>query len=636
MRLAPARRPQVLAGTPLDSIAVMRPGREPLDIYPLGCLSEADLPPRDGWVPGGGFQEEEEKNFCPEDPVLDTELKGLHESLHAGETRAQLLIDTRLLACWLATTAPGLYRSVPRESLVPHPASAHHHKMLPDIGRFILQSLAHRDWKTNLIVNVICNSMPCLKRNRVAFLDKDAFAHPHAAVLINILHGLLLGLYPSTAKRPAFRCRVRLAGELRALLCAPLRTQAEFLQGHLPLLKLSMMEYLWYVCGTHLTTELDAISHVHGMGTFMEICPNICDGFRQEGLQEASWTWDSLSSVAATFVERCVRTCKFRMGRARADAEGHAFWVPPWKPYPMRVVLPGITHQESFQQSLQEPLHTPGGQAFSYTAKANQEPSQPLQAPVAKWKRVAPTQSHLFEVAREMHVAQAPGVLWSVYADLHPELTVEDFHLIEHLHSRCRVHPLPCNLAATQARMLLETYGQDHAQLASVSRVHLCLRCCNKPNADAIATKLRLCMHSGRLICVSCASHLPVVAVDLLGKVLVVQGVTYYLCPICGGCKRWAFSGTEFTCVDCRHRPAPTQPRPAPRRCLHCSKTNGLERDVLLFAELGVKVQVSLCSKHALPAHVSRFVTDVGDYCRAARACQAEQAEARKCRGRRR
>jgi uncharacterized protein YjeT (DUF2065 family) len=634
VRLAPARRPQVPVGTPLDSIAVMRQGREPLDIHPLGCLSEADLPPREGWVPGGGFQENDAKNFCPEDPVLDTELKGLHESLHAGETRAQLLIDTRLLACWLATTAPGLYRSVPRESLVPHPASAHHHKMLPDIGRFILQSLAHRDWKTNLIVNVICNSMPCLKRNRVAFLDKDAFAHPHAAVLINILHGLLLGLYPSTAKRPAFRCRVRLAGELRALLCAPLRTQAEFLQGHLPLLKLSMMEYLWHTCGTYLTTELDAISHVHGMGTFMEICPNICDGFRQEGLQEASWTWDSLSSTAATFVERCVRTCKFRMGRARADAEGHAFWVPPWKPYPMRVVLPGIPHQES----LQEPLHTPGGQAppFSYIAKANQEPPQPPQAPVAKWKRVAPTQSHLFEVAREMHVAQAPGVLWSVYADLHPELTVEDFHLIEHLHSRCRVHPLPCNLAATQARMLLETYGQDHAQLASVSRVHLCLRCCNKPNADAIATKLRLCMHTGRLICVSCASHLPVVAVDLLGKVLVVQGVTYYLCPICGGCKRWAFSGTEFTCVDCRHRPAPTPPRPAPRRCLHCSKTNGLERDIFLFTELGVKVQVSLCSKHALPAHVSRFVTDVGDYCRAARACQAEQAEARKCRGRRR
>eukprot|EP00960_Hanusia_phi_P063431 765487-Hanusia_phi.AAC.3 len=560
---------------PGECVVVMRPGTAPLDIHPIMQLSPGDMPadPEGGAAPGGAETPGGDPTallFCSEDPELDRELSGLHQELRKGRHAAQLQIDARLMACWIARTNPALYASVPREALVLHPSAAYHHKTLPDIGRFIVQSLVQREWKADLIVNVICNSMPCLKRNRVNFMDRARFAHPHATVLLNLLHGLLMGLYPNTAKRPSFGCRVRVAGELRRLMTSALQEQGDFLFGHLHLLKLAVMEYVWHMASTHMVTEHDAILKVHGMPTFLEVCPNICDAFRQEQLQAGGWGWAGLNEAAAAAVDRCVRTCKFRVGRLPASRDERA-----------------------------------------------------------KWRRVGQDQLHLFAVAREMHACVNPGVLWSLYHPSHPGLSVNDFSLIEHIHARCRVYPLPCNLVARQAEMLLDRFGDDHAQFTNVMKVHICLRCCNKIAEGSVNAKLRLCMDTGSLVCTGCGVPDTVVAVNMLGKVLVIQSAAYYLCPACGLCRRWAFDGTEFTCVSCRHTSKPAPRRSRSRRCLRCSKANNLERATLLLPSLSVRVQVSLCSKHTLPAHIMKYVVDVGDYCRAAREHQRAQLEAK-------
>ncbi|EKX52870.1 hypothetical protein GUITHDRAFT_133290 [Guillardia theta CCMP2712] len=175
--------------------------------------------------------------------------------------------------------------------------------------------LIQKDWKSNLIINIICNSIPCLKRNRVALLPEKSFVHPYASVLVNILHWRLLGLYPNTAKRPSFKQRVRCASELRQVMTSPLSSRARFLYSNLNLLKLAMMDYVWYACNHFLVTESDVIYNVQGMQTFFDICPNVADAFRQETLQKEGWTWERLDEVASMRVDRCVRTCKFRSGR---------------------------------------------------------------------------------------------------------------------------------------------------------------------------------------------------------------------------------------------------------------------------------------------------------------------------------
>lgn len=253
--------------------------------------------------------------FCKEDPILDHYIRKMHDQLKHGVLNAQVMIDRSLITCWLAKKCPNMYSRLPFESRLLHPSVTYHHTTLPDIGRFLSQSLIQKDWKSNIILNVICNSIPCLKRNRVAFLPESSFVDPCTPVLVNIMHGLLLGLYPNTAKRPSFDQRVRCTSELRHIMTQPLQVQARFVYSNLNLLKLSMMEYVWYACNTFMVTEKEIICSMQGMQTFFDICPNVADSFRQETLQNEEWTWKRMDEVASVCVDRCVRTCKFRSGR---------------------------------------------------------------------------------------------------------------------------------------------------------------------------------------------------------------------------------------------------------------------------------------------------------------------------------
>lgn len=540
------------------SIVVARNESECSDVMPVLPSFLRRLPESLG--DGCTFQEgssEDTGVFCAEDDRLDAELRHLHGRLKKGDGDAQVLIDGRLMACWLASNRPELYRRLPRAALVMHPALSYHHGNLPDIGRFVVHSLIHKDWKSNIIVNVICNSMPCLKRNRVIFMPEPSFADPQATILVNILHGLLMGLYPNTAKRPSFWCRVRVAGELRRVMTSGLKVQARFLYANLNLLKLAMMEYVWFMCSRYLVTEREAVSHVCGMGMFMEVCPNMADIFRQDYLQGTGWAWSELDASAALIVDKCVRTCKFRMGRSSAMKAGNA-----------------------------------------------------------KWRRVADDQNRLFRVALEMHVPSYSGILWSLYSHRYPDLSLDDFNLVEHIQGRCCVYPLPSNLAAAQCQVLLSLYGSDFCQLDNVMKVHVCMRCCNKGLNEALGSKLRLCMRTGELFCANCASGGAVISINMLGKVLVVHGVSYFLCPVCGRCRRWNFTGTEFTCLDCCHAGCRPAQKPPAKRCVRCSKTTNLERMAVISSTFGVNLHVYVCSKHSLPPHLMKYARDVSDYCR--------------------
>jgi len=491
-----SKKAQRLAIT--EKFTIIHKQGECVDIFPIydrinisdqDCMSYEDamydlsLNPTSGISNGAN----DTKWFCKEDPIMNHYLKKMHDDLKYGLANSQVMIDRSLVSCWIAKKHPQMYCSIPNEARLLHPSVTYHHSTLPDIGRFISQSLIQKDWKSNLILNVICNSIPCLKRNRVAFLPAQSFVHPYSSVLVNLLHGLLMGLYPNTAKKPSFHQRVRCASELRRIMTSSLQQQADFLYSNLNLLKLAMMEYVWYACNHFLVTEKEVICNVQGMQTFFDICPNVADAFRQETLQK-DWTWERLDEVALMCVDRCVRTCKFRSGR-----------------------------------------------------------NSPSKDTIMKWKRINDDMDHLFDAAKEMHCVNVNGLLWKIYHEQYPDLTVEDFHIIDHIHSRCKVYPLPCNLTAMQCSTLLKRFSADHFQMDNMMKVHICLKCCNKLNGFTVSSKLRLCMQTNELRCASCGLKNSIVSVNMLGKILVIQGTSYILCPCCGMFKRWNYTGNEFT-----------------------------------------------------------------------------------------
>ncbi|EKX49317.1 hypothetical protein GUITHDRAFT_104845 [Guillardia theta CCMP2712] len=559
--------------------------------------------------------------FRPEDPVLDHYIRKTHEDLKHGIRDAQVMIDRSLISCWIAKKFPDLYNRIPNDARLLHPSITYHHSTLPDIGRFISQSLIQKDWKSNLILNVICNSIPCLKRNRVAFLAEELFVDPSTPVLVNIMHGLLLGLYPNTAKRPSFEQRVRCASELRSMMTRPLQEQARFIYSNLNLLKLSIMEYVWYACNTFIVSEKEIICSVQGMQTFFDICPNVADAFRQETLQSGDWTWDRLDEVATVCVDRCVRTCKFRSGR-----------------------------------------HAPSKEV------------------VVKWRRITDDMDHLFDAAKSMNPVNINGLLWKIYHRDNPNITVEEFNIIDHLHSRCKVYPLPCNLTAMQCSAILKRYSSDHFQMENMMKVHICMKCCNKLNGFTVSSKLRLCMQTNQLRCASCGLHNSIISVNMLGKILVIQGASYILCPCCGTFKRWNHTGNEFTkpCEFANHYSNPRigtslssilkmsssdhggyyndiknrksskssyfkfeasdtnstlikNGRACCKECIRCGKTSNLERVVVLNAKYGVHIQLYLCMKHMLPRYIMKFVIDIKDLARACVNYDRSRESRRRC-----
>ena len=182
--------------------------------------------------------------------------------------------------------------------------------------RFIQTGLASHNWSQNLVQSLIHNSIPCLKKIRFSDTLLSECSLEESAAVLNILHGTLLGLYPNSTKKPIFSVRVELFGELRRIMTQNIKEQRLFIQRYAYLIRLAFMEYILNTCKQYLPVEFDYFTSIKGMDTYNGICKTICEIFRQESLQSEDWTWESLNKNAQTLVERCTRTCKFRIHKA--------------------------------------------------------------------------------------------------------------------------------------------------------------------------------------------------------------------------------------------------------------------------------------------------------------------------------
>ena len=147
----------------------------------------------------------------------------------------------------------------------------------------------------------------------------DLLGQGNAPVLINLLLGLLLGLYPDATGKPQFGVRARVFRSLHAALTERPEAQERFVRARFTLISLALMEYLARVMPACMPAEEEFLRQNFGMGPFFEQAPLLCNEFRSglAGLAGArpdpEWAplspeeWAQLDARADETVERTAR-----------------------------------------------------------------------------------------------------------------------------------------------------------------------------------------------------------------------------------------------------------------------------------------------------------------------------------------
>lgn len=147
------------------------------------------------------------------------------------------------------------------------PQNTYHYHNLPDLTHHLRDALTHRSFNWNLVSATM--GIFCLQ-NKLKRCYINALALCERKALTNILHGLLLGLYPYNVQHGQFQHRCAVAAKLRELMIS--NTYYEHL------VQLAMVEYLSNVLADFCPVEYQLlIKSPSSRATINQLC----DAFRQ-------------------------------------------------------------------------------------------------------------------------------------------------------------------------------------------------------------------------------------------------------------------------------------------------------------------------------------------------------------------
>lgn len=533
-------------------------------------------------------------HFCAASPALDAELQALHAELAAGAA-VQVEIDRRLHACDVAARGwPG----VPLAWLYTAAAETVQYATLPDLLRFVCDGVLRQRWDESALHMLVHNALPFIKKGRLFALCFAEAASGVRGAALNVLHGTLLGLFPTCAKRPTFPQRVRVAVEVRRLLVATPGTQAAFLAAVPGLLKLCMLEYVLNACHDFCPEVLAVYMGPRGLEAYVGACANTCDQFRTEALQGETLEWSGLEAQAAVLLDRFARSYKSLLSRVEprdtADAV-HGRVLSAW-----RKRRDQTARTRLLQLSLVVPVTgVAGGMRHVLSAEATGAQTENTTAAVVE------------ALQHNLQCQLLPG---NIVRDALPELTAR--------------------------------FNANPHHVYNTSKLHLCLWCVHRLSGSPLAHRLRLDVQRDVLLCAACGdgAAAPVVRVNMLGRLLRLGGVYYHFCTGCLRVRRWEGTGCELRRCECHVVPrAPVSraddatPPPAggarahafeeanlsrltshslpPRlrrtyQCLVCDRAVSAHTVRVLHVPLRRFVTVFLCQQHYIPPHLGRFIVD--------------------------
>jgi hypothetical protein len=438
------------------------------------------------------------------------------------------------------------------------------------------------------ISHMLLQALPCIKRpNR-----KDSKKMQGYQIGLNILLGMLLGLYPSAIKFPPFHVRVVVYSSIHRLLTNG--GGKMFCDRHPMLMTMAFMEYCAYVIQTYLPAEFDVISREPGMSTYFVGVPLACDVFRQEMLNNMESgrdiVWSLLEEHCTVVVDKHTRACKNKVKTKRED---HGLGV--------KVELDVVRAFSSL------PFVTP------YDVHLEDSGFKVMGSELAMLDQSC-EESEGVGVKRVRHQYEAVAAMQRLL----------------------RVSSLPANVIRMQLRSLRACMGVCERSALDGVTLYICASCGlgNTGAARSIQTRGQ-CRLDGvewfggsgdarpTFVCSHC--QMPaMIAVNTLGRIVALRGQRFYLAPCCGTVQVYRGTGVEFqseyclngigegsrselsrgvTLHSCSHQRIKSQSRPQRARCEVCQTTCAGAVAPECFTVIdhlaGCMRSIRLCSRHA-------------------------------------
>ena len=527
--------------------------------------------------------------YCESNSVLNDELTFWHSELQQGNTIAQIQIDRRLFVVSMMEANISLL-SVPPSALYLDFRDTLHANNLPDLIWIFRDRLIHGVYHTALQDSIFRYSIPCIRKSKHPFSAKLSTTTPDepidslCSVYINVMFGTMLALFPHCCKSPTFNIRKQLFRKLYSLSISSQNNQNAFILKHMNLMRLCFMEYFVFVLEKFCNVERNLMSKCLNYDVYTNLCQTSADLFRQNCLQGDDIDWTYIDNIAFKTTDKIIRTTRIgvklsaNVGNIIGIRKLGAVWSAD-------NTTTDLTRRLVFEMP---PCFWISQNTFLYTQM------------ITRW---------LSERGIEHCV---------------PTLS----HNVSVVHQMIHVYQMPSNIVMRQVQALLKHFNGDSMLLNSVCKKNICLKCiCNIKQASSAHTILnnsRMCLKTCNLKCNKCSNSDSLVTVDLIGKWLQIERHLYFICPFCIKVHLWTSTGTEF--MSCAAMPTAIENnkngsavRPTPKRsgkrqftCFVCSKQSNTINMSLVDVESFKMKNISLCSKHYVPLHFHRFITNVG------------------------
>ncbi len=589
-------------------------------------LSEGGRSDQDPVVP---MASEMEQHFC-DDEWLDDKLVRLHLLARSGYGQnIQAHIDTHLPAVAFLCSCRGTpeLRSFARR-MVLCISDAPQEGTLPDLGAILRGVLlgyriqgSRIPSKTTVPVNsaeyiftlkddcyvsfMLLQALPCIRR----YIRKDKGEIRGHQIGLNVLLGLLLGLYPSAVKFPPFHVRVAVYSKVHQLItCGSGRA---FCDSHPMLMTMAFMEYCAHVISSYMPAEFEVILCESGMPAYFTGIPLACDVFRQEMLNSlecgSDIAWALLEEHCAVVVDKYTRSCK---NKAKTRREDHGLGV--------RV------EREVVQIFSSLPFVIP------YDVHLGDSTHRMIGSELA-----------LLDQSGSMPLACEGG------SDMEGKRLRKQYDAVAAMQRLLCVSSLPANVIRMQLRSLRACMGVCERSALDGMTLYICASCgLGSAGASRSIQTRGQCRLDGAecfgavgdarplLVCSHC--QMPaMLAVNTLGRIVALRSQRFYLAPCCGTVQVYKGSGVEFQseyCMrgggegtrgqlssevmlhSCPHQRSKSQSRLQRARCEVCQTTSAGAVAPEVFTTVdhltGCMRSIRLCSRHAPRQDALRHVAN--------------------------
>lgn len=511
---------------------------------------------------------------------LNAHLALLHKSILEGVPGAQVEVD-RLIAVELLLSIPAVAKTAAasgvddiimllRSRIYDTPQI----ETMPDIGGYIHSVVFFSgnhpptiQLPNCLIYLLIYEALPNIKRTKQMKNTENSKLTPmtssQCSACVSVMSATLLGLFEHAAKRPGFQLRCKLYAALHSIQCMSNEKKEAWLLRVPNLVKLCFMEFVLSFIMAYMPVEAAILDKRPSTALYLKTYTTVCDSFRQS-VSESSGDLAALDTSAAQHIDRCMRTCKFKMCRHTTLGQ-------------VTTMDASVLSEDIFRQVLQEPilLHP-----HQYLTKSKGR------------------HTNTRDFTHELRI-------------IYPHMPEDFARASNHLQQIISFAPLPVNIAQQQWGAICKRFRNCYRRCIHARKLHVCITCCLH-NKNVQHQKFRFCMTDATLECTSCNNGWSVLAVDLLGFVMYYSNEALFLCTQCGAvCKHNAVGeGWIHKCAACRevHRPPRKRVRAS---CARCESTTIFHTMQLLNKEQCTVDQVPLCFKHTPNLHMRKHIFEI-------------------------